>query len=203
MWHYLITPFLLFASLFQSPQTAYTKMVDRVQSSVVRITGEQALDTWVGPQQVPYVCSGVVIAVNRILTAAHCRGEHILADGTPATVLAFNEFYDLALLVAVTDKPSITLRDVPVQRFEDLTAVGYAWGWNRLTVLRGPAFLVNMAPASTHAPGLLVQASYIGGMSGGAVVDVRGHMVGIVQQSNEGVGYGVSTQIIRVFLLGL
>lgn len=197
--HYLLIPVLALYSFFIPARTSYTRMIDRVSSSIVRITGDKL---WEGETRVNYICSGEVIAIHRVLTAAHCVGEHMRADGIPATVVAQDPYYDLALLVADTDKPPLILRDYPVQRFEQLTGIGYAWGFNRLTALTGQAFLLNISPGDKIAPGTLVQAQYIGGMSGGPVVDYNGHMVGIVQQSNTGIGFGVSTQLIRAFLLG-
>ena len=95
-------------------------MVDKVSSSVVRVTGEAEVMTFFGPQHVTYVCSGEVIAVNRVLTAAHCVGESLKADGKPATALSINESYDLALLVVVTDKPALAFSKHPVKKFDKL-----------------------------------------------------------------------------------
>lgn len=74
----LALPLLLVASLFHSHQTDYTRMVDRVSASVVRVTIGDA-----------GVCTGEVIAQNRVLTAGHCTPQNyeIRADGVLATVL--------------------------------------------------------------------------------------------------------------------
>jgi hypothetical protein len=40
-------------------------------------------------------------------------------------------------------------------------------------------------------------------MSGGPITDYQGRVVGIIQQTNEGIGYGVNALTIRTFLLGL
>ena len=49
-------------------------------------------------------------------------------------------------------------------------------------------------------PGLFVAGQYIPGMSGGPVVDHDGKIVGIVQQSNSGIGFGVGVSTIQGFL---
>jgi len=176
-------------------------MVDRVSASVVRITGVEKSED--GEPGRDMVCTGEVIGHNRVLTAGHCVGLRMLADGEKAVVLKTDDLYDLALLGTETHKkPAIVFRDINVSRFEQLTAIGYAWGINKLTVLDVRAFLVDLAPTKRMAPGIIVQGGYVGGMSGGPVVDQKGQQVGIVQQSNDGVGYGVGIQIIRVFLLG-
>lgn len=178
-------------------------MVDRVSMSIVRITGEREVEGWFGAQQVTYTCSGEVIAINRVLTAAHCVGEKLLSDGTVATPLSVNEDMDLALLQTKTSKPALVRRETQVLRYEPLTAIGYAWGLTSLSALSVTPFLIDITPEKGLSPGILVQPAYIGGMSGGPVVDESGQMIGIVQASTpEGVGYGVGVKLIEAFLVG-
>lgn len=201
MWHRFLAPFVALASLFYSP--SYTHVVDHTQASIVRVTGTKEVETIMGTMVGEYVCSGEVIAPHRVLTANHCLGDHMRADGASVRlVIRASAAYDLALLDVDTAKPALMLRDTPVVRFEHLTALGYAFGWEWITVLDVRALMVDVQPYPEAAPGLIVQPGYIGGMSGGPVVDNYGRMVGIVQQTNEGIGYGVSTLLIRAFLLG-
>jgi S1-C subfamily serine protease len=190
--HRLLLPFILFLSLFHGP--TYTQVVEKAQSSVVRLTGTM--------EEAHYSCTGFVIRVHRVLTAAHCKGENMTADRIPVTVLRANTDTDLMLLDVDTNKPALKFRDLPVVRFENLTAIGYGFGWPYLTVLNVRALLVDVSPESDLTPGLIVQGGYIHGMSGGPVIDSVGQVVGIVQQTNEGVGYGVTVTIIKAFLLG-
>ena len=170
-------------------------VVDRVSASVIRVTSH---DAW-GEG----TCSGFVIAPQRVMTAAHCIADKMLADGKDAVVVKVDKHYDLALLrVDKLLKPSITLRDRPVERFEGLIAIGYGYGWTRLSVLEVQAFLINNAVEEDGAVGIIVQGSYIGGMSGGPVVDKSGLVVGIVQRSSTTIGYGVGTLFMHAFLLG-
>jgi S1-C subfamily serine protease len=50
-------------------------------------------------------------------------------------------------------------------------------------------------------PGIVVQGGYIPGMSGGPVIDKDGQVVGIIQQSDQNIGYGVGVDRISEFLL--
>lgn len=211
----LLTAFGLVAVLFCHPSPS--QVIERAQASVVRITGvmdveEESLQAWhpaiswtytQDGARANYVCSGFVIGHHLVQTAAHCVGKDMTADGIKATVLKVSKGYDLALLDVATDKAPLKFRDSSVERFEMLNGIGYAWGWTVQSVLAERAFLVDTAPYEDGAPGLIVQFGYIGGMSGGPVIDNEGKVVGIVQQSNGQVGYGVATNLIRAFLVGV
>jgi len=190
----MLTLIGLYLSLLFHGQT-YVHTVDRVSSSVTHIIG-------VTDEGQHGMCTGFVIAKHRELTAAHCAGTDMTADGLVATVLKTDKYVDLALLEVGTEKPALSFRDIPIARFEPLTAIGYAWGWKYLTVLGVRALLIDVQPNVSMAPGLFAQPGYIAGMSGGPVTDIDGHVVGIIQQTNEGVGFGVTVPLIKAFLLG-
>lgn len=197
----LASALLAILSLFPACTDPYTHMVDRVSASIVKIRGEKDFDTFFGEVHGAYSCSGFVVAKHRVLTAAHCLGDNMTADGIAATPLIANEHYDLALLDVDTPKAPLEIRDRPVTRFEALTAIGYGFGWDQLSAVPVTVTIVNQRTEGDGAPGIITHGSYIGGMSGGPVVDIAGRVVGIVQQSDEGAGYGVGTLLIRAFLL--
>ncbi len=186
----LLAASLLSLSLLGVHSESYTEMVDRVTSSIVRITSSDGS------------CTGFVIETHLVLTADHCLGEDMEADKQPATVVSADEGTDLLLLFVPTlAKPALAFEDVPVTRFEMLTAIGYGFGWTQPTVIRATVMLVSQAPDEGVAPGIVVQGGYIHGMSGGPVVDDNGKVVSIAQQVSEGTGYGVDTKQIKAFLL--
>lgn len=199
-----------------SSQRAYVQLVDHVTSSLIRVTGVPATaeqeplqvdHAWKTTEwrehQVMWVCSGFVWRNGLVLTAGHCVKGLIKADGLNAEILRVDHVMDLALLrVPTAQKPSLPVAERQVDRFEDLTGIGYAWGLTRPSVLAERLFLVHVAPDEGMVPGLLVQGGYIGGMSGGPVVDARGEVVGLVQRSNGSIGYGVGALTIRAFLVG-
>jgi len=213
MWHRLLVPFLAVGSLLHPHHQSdpYTHMVEKVEKSVVRITGEMTRETMFGTQQGTYTCTGEVIAVDRVLTAAHCIGQKMKTDQDEVqVVIKADKTLDLALLATNThQKPSMKFRQAPVVRFEVLTAIGYAYGYTELSVLLERVFFVHSYPwgpeeDGTQTPaGIIVQGGYIGGMSGGPVVDAKGLQVSIVQRGGEFVGYGVDVAAIQGFLAGV
>lgn len=194
--HMILAFLLSLLSLFHTP--TYTEVIDKAQASVVRVTG--TLD------DIEYFCTGEVIAPHRVLTAAHCVGDNMAADGIPVGtgILAYSKYFDLALLDVKTEKPALALRRLPIARFEDLSAIGYGWGLSHMFALKVNPFLTNMKMPDENpsAPEMLAQWGYVGGMSGGPVIDSRGLMVGIVQRTGDGVGLGVDVLQIEAFIAG-
>lgn len=181
----------------RSINTNPTRVIDRASASVLRINGiEDGLS---------YTCTGFVVAPQLVLTAEHCIGEKMLADGQPVTVLRESEKKtDLALLAVPTTKQPLILRESDLKRFDVVHGIGYAMGMDYLTVSFSRVNAVNRSPdRDDMLPGLIVMPGYMGGMSGGPVIDEDGLVVGMCQQSNKGVGYGVGTLIMRAFLVGL
>ncbi len=196
MLHKILVPLALLAAFFHGP--TYTQVVEKAQTSVLHILGSVTDDDGnVGH----YSCTGFAIAKRRVLTAAHCNGKDMTADGIHAILLKADVQSDLMLLEVGTGRKPMTFRDTPVVRFEELTAIGYGYGWHYLTVLTVHPILVDVT-VEGMAPGMFVQGGYIGGMSGGPVIDMDGYVVGIVQRTSEGVGYGVTALTIKAFLLG-
>ncbi len=203
MLHLLLVPFLALATLFYSPVSTLERHIDRATTSIVRITGEKTFDTFFGEIHGTYVCSGFVIETHRILTAAHCVGEHMTVDGHGAVLIKSDEYLDLAVYETDTPKPVLPFREAPVVRFEDVNGVGYGFGFEKVLVTFNRVLLPDYTPELDMAPGIWYSNGFIGGMSGGPVIDQDGFVVGMVQRSaDEGACYGVNVLTIHAFLLG-
>lgn len=119
-------------------------------------------------------CSGFVFQTGVIITAAHCVGESMHADGQSATLLAVSASDDLALLEAPTTRQNPLELDLAPQQgmkvyvagnyltFKHLLSIG-----NIVGVTRGEIFSSVMA-----APGF----------SGSGLFDENGRLVGVNTQ---------------------
>ncbi len=163
-----------------------------------------------GPAHVHYSCTGFVIAENRVLTAAHCVGDSMRTDGhLVREVIKADKVNDLAVLDTPTldltnsQKPALPLRDQPLERFENVIGLGYAFGFEKPLATFNQVMILAYTPdADEMGPGVWVSGGYHPGMSGGPLVDAAGYVVGVVQRTGDGIGYSVTTLTIRAFLLG-
>lgn len=208
MFKFLLTPVLALSLL--SPVKPLVKLFSRTSvetkasSSVVMITGVKEMQTIFGPQTGKYKCSGFYIDHNLILTAAHCVGTEMTASGVPVKLIKADEYYDLALLKTSLESDTwLEFRDEETKKDEVLTAIGHAYGWKPLSIFKVTVMLVNYSPEGDDAPCIIVRGTYIGGMSGGPVIDKNGKVVSIVQKGTDQVGCGVPVLLMRAFLLGV
>jgi len=188
---------LIFSACVDEPTT-----VNTITSSIVRISGIQEIHSIFGSGQEHYICTGFTIAPHTILTANHCIGDNMLVDGYAAHLIKGDKYYDLAVLNVTESKRSVLpLRDITPILSEELIGVGYGNGWIFPIAMHERVLIGSYAPTQSVPVGIITQGGYIGGMSGGPIIDLYGNVVGVIQQSNNGLGYGVGTTIIKAFLL--
>jgi S1-C subfamily serine protease len=180
-------------------RTDWSALVKTLEKSVVTIERNDAGTS----------CTGFIINsrakdkdshdVDYVLTAAHCEAEKLWADQSVATVIAKNKEKDLIVLsVEDTDRPALKLaKDNPVVG-QEVASFGYGYGLER------PLFRLTHISAETYIPydGIggplfMTDATFVGGQSGGAVVNAEGEVVMMVQMGTNSVGMGVGADTIR------
>ena len=128
------------------------------------------------------ICSGVVINADAgfLVTAAHCvEGKNVAltVNGRHAELVRSNRVLDLAVL-RFTPKGEIALKlspDAP-KMGEPIAVIGYAFGSKQIQ--GQPGHVVN--PFENDEKMMRVAVDVIGGDSGGACINARGELVGIV-----------------------
>ncbi len=133
-----------------------------------------------------------------VLTAAHCDGEKMLVDGTATYRVFKDERKDLMVLRASgVEGPNIKLAAADPDRGDEVASMGYGAG------LVDPMFRiahvsnVRLDIEGLSGPFIMIDAGFVGGQSGGPVVNDKGELVMIVQRGNDSLGIGVGVEIIR------
>ncbi len=137
--------------------------------------------------------------VDYILTAAHCEAAKLWADQSEAKVIAKNTEKDLIVLsVEDTDRPAMKLAKDNPKVGDEVASFGYGYG------LAQPLFRITHVSAETYIPyqGIggplfFTDATFVGGQSGGPVINAAGEVVMIVQMGTNEVGMGVGAETIR------
>lgn len=173
-----------------SPAT-WAQVSNQTEKSIVRLTMTISEDG----EEFDSVCTGEVIDNQRdfVLTADHCIGKAIKADGLDASPVWENKDADLAVLqVPGIDKPEIVPAFSKLSKGDEVATTGYGYGMDK-PIFRHEyvAEPDNPMPYEGFSGKyLFVDNGYIGGMSGGPVVNQDGRMVGIVQMGDRDSGFG-------------
>lgn len=188
-----------------TPIVKALRLEEVVEKSIVRLTlhSESSPEWW--------ICTAFSIDNRKFMTAAHCVipidedgeimvGAELRANGMPTFVLKMDPALDLAVVVTDIVKPALQFRDEPLQRFEDVHAVGFGEGFLKPLFTDQRVMITDYTIAKGVAPGTVFMKPFIGGMSGGPVYDKDGLVVGVVQRASDSIGYGVSVETIKKFL---
>jgi S1-C subfamily serine protease len=153
-------------------------------------------------------CTGFIInskvkkdqdTLTYVLTAAHCEAGKLFADQAEAKVVARNTEKDLLVLaVEHLDKPAMRLAQDNPKVGDELASFGYGMGLER------PLFRIAHVSAETYIPyeGIggplfMTDATFVGGQSGGPVINAAGEVVMVVQRGTDSVGIGVGADTIK------
>jgi S1-C subfamily serine protease len=164
-------------------------------------------------------CSGVYIKNNIILSAAHCvdfsedEGIELKEiwikkgnESERAVVVKVDPAADLLLLYTPLTGTPVKLAH-KVTRGEDCWVIGNPLGIVDI-LTKGIVSKINLKEKGEKAIFIIVDAVALPGNSGGAVVDSKGHLIGILTRSTSilgglgasGLGMAVDLKTIREFL---
>ena len=149
-------------------------------------------------------CSGNVINTEKkyVLTAAHCKDKEMWVDRVKGTVIALDVQKDLMVLKVEDLDPTrtaLTLAGKNPGVGEEVLANGYGYALVRPLVRfsRISDNEMQIPEGGIGGPMCATDATFVGGMSGSAVVNHKGQIVMMVQRGSNSVGIGVCADTIR------
>jgi S1-C subfamily serine protease len=169
-------------------QTDWSSVIQRAEKSVMFVESG---------------CTAFVIDTVRkyVLTAAHCdSGKDMWIDRVKATVVARDGQKDLMVLEVPhldPSRPALKLAKNPT-RGQNVMSIGYGMALERpffrIAHVSDDAVYI---PNVEGGPYIGLDAAFVGGQSGGPVVDHNGNVVMIVQRASNTVGIGVGAEVIK------
>lgn len=147
-------------------------------------------------------CTGMVINANwkggkdLVLTDKHCEASEIYADGAVAKPIYKRD--DLMVLeVDDLDRPAVVFAKADPKQGDEVGSFGFGMGLSkpmlRIAHVSNPSIDIPDVPGG---PFVMIDAAYVAGQSGGAVVNASGEVVSIVQRASGTVGIGVGAENI-------
>lgn len=149
-------------------------------------------------------CTGFVIDAVRhyVLTAAHCdaaKDEAVWVDRVRGKVVSKDTKKDLLVIEAKDldpSRPALKLAAKNPAIGEEVMSVGYGYGLER------PFYrIAHVTDTEVRIDGLGpfigVDSGYIGGQSGGPVVNAAGEIVSIVQMASDKLGIGAGAELLK------
>jgi S1-C subfamily serine protease len=153
-------------------------------------------------------CSGFVIDTQRkyVMTAQHCQPTDqgtLWVDRVPAKVVSRDSKKDLLVVVVEHLNPTriaLKLADKNPVRGQEVMSAGYGFSLERPFFRKASVQddQLMIPDNGIGGPYISTDAPFVGGQSGGPVVDISGNVVSIVQRGDGGTtGLGVGVEIIR------
>jgi S1-C subfamily serine protease len=190
----LLTALLSLCLLSPALADNWSLTAEKVGKSIVEVENKEG------------ACTAFVIDANHekntdlLMTAAHCDGEGLYADHSPAKVVSKDTKNDLMVIeVEDTDKPALKLAKANPKIGEEVMSYGYGYALDRPL-----ARVAHISDDKTYIPDggvggpfLVTDTSFVPGQSGGPVVNSAGEVVMIVQMGNSVVGLGRGAEIIK------
>lgn len=188
---FLVPLFLLLLSV--GPRAAdWGGTVKLLESSVLFVETEEGY------------CTAFVIDTTRkyVLTAAHCKGKEIWVDHVVGKLVFYDSKKDLMVLKVDELDPTrqaLKLAAEDPKIGDEVMSMGYGMALDRPMFRKAMVSdtALTIPEGGVGGPFIATDATFVGGQSGGPVVDHAGNIVMIVQRGSSTTGIGVGASIIR------
>ena len=170
----------------------WADVIKALDKSIAFVTGESGS------------CTAFVINTEKkyLLTAAHCFQKEIWVDRVAAKVISLDTKKDLMVLYAENLDPTrvaLKLAAKNPERGQAVMSAGFGYALERpffrQANVQDDQFM--LPEQGVGGPYISVDSPFVGGQSGGPVVNIAGEVVCIVQRGDGGTtGLGVGAEII-------
>jgi S1-C subfamily serine protease len=195
-----VTLFLLATFVLPAKaQDSWSGVVDKVLKSVVYLEIESPEGTG--------GCSGFVVDAQKhyIQTAAHCDpggNGRLWVDNVAANIVAKDTKKDLAIFEVKNldpTRPALKLASSDPKIGDEVMSVGYGMALERPIFRKAMISdtALSIPEDGIGGPFIATDSAFVGGQSGGPVVNRNGEVVMIVQRASGTVGIGVGAEIIK------
>lgn len=190
----LLAIIALLPPLSTAANTTWVDVAERLMSTVIPLTYENDKGG----------CSGFVIDTERdyVLTAAHCGADKVYVDQVPATEVAKDVKKDLLVLHVEDigdDRPALKLAAKDPKTGEEVASLGFGYALEKpmFRIAHVANVNVQVPDAGNGGPYVVFDSAFVGGQSGGPVINAQGELVAIVQMASANVGLGVGAETIK------
>lgn len=190
----LSTLLLLVVFSFPTKAEDWTGLVNQVLKSVVYVESAEG------------ACTGWVIDTERkyVMTAEHCDSQDskVWVDRVLGTVVSKDTKKDLMVFEVKNldpTRPALKLASKDPEIGQEVMSIGYGMALERPFFRKAMISdtATQIPEGGIGGPFIAIDAAFVGGQSGGPVINHNGEVVMIVQRASNTTGIGVGADMIR------